>query len=116
MNEPEMNLNPGAARSTDSDEVESLRRQVALLFGALVISSFTLTAFLGLQARRASVELVATQPRAEEAFKLVQQDNAAMQMAFSKLTEFARTHPDFQKQILSKYKVNSNAAPPTAGQ
>jgi hypothetical protein len=108
MNEPENNLNPSVG---GNDELESLRRQVTLLFGALVISSVTLTAYLGLQARRASVELVAVQPRSEEAIKMLQQDNAGVQAAYGKLLEFGRTHPDFQKQVLSKYKVTSNAPP-----
>jgi hypothetical protein len=109
MNEPENNLQ-NTSRSVDSDEkYESLSRQVNLLFGALIVTSFTLTAYLGLQMRRASVELIAIQPRADEATKLIQQDDANAQSAFSKLEEFGRTHPDFQAKILSKYKVNTNA-------
>jgi hypothetical protein len=109
MNEPENNL-PAASRSVAGDEnYENLRRQINLLFGALIVTSFTLTAYLGLQARRASVELLAIQPRADEATRLLQQDDASAKAAFSKLEDFGRTHPDFQARILSKYKVNTNA-------
>ncbi|HEY2081731.1 MAG TPA: hypothetical protein VGI88_03020 [Verrucomicrobiae bacterium] len=107
MNEPENNLqNP--PRSMDSETCESLRRQINLLFGALVVTSFTLTAFLGVQARRSSLEYLVIQPRAAEADKLLQQDNAAVQSTYSKLAEFGRTHPDFQAKVLAKYKINTN--------
>jgi hypothetical protein len=107
MNEPENNLTP---RSMDGETSADLRRQINVLLGALVITSFTLTAFLGLEARRASAEFMAIKPRAEEAEKAIAQDNANVQTVFSKLQEFGRTHPDFQSKILSKYKLNSNAA------
>jgi hypothetical protein len=113
MNEPENNLsNP--SRSIDfNDTCESLRRQINMLFGALVVTSFTLTAYLAVQARRASVELLALKPRAEEADKLIQQDDVSVRSIYSKLADFGRTHPDFQAKILSKYKINTNA-PETA--
>jgi hypothetical protein len=108
MNEPEINL-PNASRSMDDETFESLRRQISILFGALVVTSFTLTAFLGVQARRASVELLAIQPHAAEAEKLISQDDATVQSVYAKLAEFGRTHPDFQAKVLSKYKINNNA-------
>ena len=111
MNEPEINL-PTTPRSFDDlDTIESLRRQVNLLLGTLIVLSFTLTIYLGLQARRASIDYSVTKPRLVEADHLFQQDNASVQAAFNKLTEFARTHPDFQTQIFSKYKLNE---PPVA--
>ena len=112
MNEPESNL---TSRSVDNGETcADLRRQINVLFGVLVVTSFVLTAYLGLEARRASAELIAVKPQAEQAEKLIAQDNAAVQAIFSKLQEFGRAHPDFQARILSKYKVNgpaTNAAP-----
>ena len=109
MNEPENNLQDTSRSVAGGETYEGLRRQINLLFGALIVTSFTLTAYLGLQARRASVELLAIQPRADEATKLIQQDDTSVKEAFSKLEEFGRTHPDFQATILSKYKVNTNA-------
>ena len=106
MNQPESDF----TRPIDSGEIyEDLRRQITVLFGALVVTSFTLTAFLGLQARRASVELQAVKPHVEEAEKLIAQDNATVEAVFSKLEEFGRTHPDFQSKILVKYKINNAA-------
>jgi hypothetical protein len=109
MNEPgnEPQNTPRAVEPEDT--VESLRRQVNLLFGGLIITSFTLTLFLGLQARRASMDLMSVQAHAAEQFRQNQQDAAAIQSVFGKLTDFARTHPDFQKQILSRYRFNTNA-------
>jgi len=113
MNAPENTPdNENVSRTDNGDSYENLRRQINLLFGALVVSSFTLTAYLGLQARRASMELMTTKPHEAEALKLIDQDNAAVQAVYGKLVEFGRTHPDFQKQVLSKYKVNTtNTAP-----
>ncbi len=112
MNAPENNPDiENVPRLEEGDGYENLRRHVTLLFGALIISSFTLTAYLGLQARRSSVELMNIKPREIEAIKAVDQDNAAVQSVYQKLADFGRTHPDFQKQILSKYKVSTNAPP-----
>jgi len=41
-----------------NEKIESLRTQMNLIFGALLVASFTLTAFLALQARRASLDLL----------------------------------------------------------
>ena len=92
--------------------IEGLRRQVNLLFGGLIITSFTVTAYLCLEAKRVTLDLPAAQQRAAEITKLSQQDAASMQPIVVKLSEFARTHPDFQKQIFFKYKFNLN--PPAA--
>ena len=109
MNEPEINP-ASASRSMDTLETcENLRRQINLLFGALVITSFTLTAFLGLQMRRASMDYMAVKPRADEALRVFQQDNVAVQQVFAKLNEFGRSHPDFQRLILAKYKIATPA-------
>jgi hypothetical protein len=115
MNEPESNLQ-NAPRSMDAEEAhESLRRQINLLFGALLISSFTLTAFLALQAGRVSTEYATAKMQAEGALRTFQEDNVALQATLTRLQEFARTHPDFQKQILVRYKIDGPmpAAPAT---
>jgi hypothetical protein len=108
MNQPESNL---TSRPMDSSEIcEDLRRQITILFGALVVTSFTVTAFLGLEARRASAELLAIKPNADQAEKVLAQDNATVQSVYARLEEFGRTHPDFQSKVLVKYKINSNGA------
>jgi hypothetical protein len=109
MNEPENKPSVEKGAYWSNETCEDLRRQITVLFGALVVTSFTLTAFLGLEARRASAELSIIKPRAEDAEKAISQDNATVQAVFSKLEEFGHTHPDFQSKILVKYKLNSNA-------
>jgi len=105
-----------ASRPADNaDQIEDLRRQVNLLFGGLIVASFTLTAFLGLQARRASIDVLAAQNAADQIVKLAQQDDQAVGETFAKLKDFARTHPDFDKQVLSRFHLNTNspaATPP----
>ena len=96
----------------DAEEThESLRRQINLLFAALIISSFTLTAFLGLQARRVSLEYAATRMQAEGALRAFQENNVALRATLTRLQEFARTHPDFQKQVLVRYKIDGPMPP-----
>jgi hypothetical protein len=118
MNEPEKNPSSGQPVSGSysysenaNEKVESLRYQMNLLFGCLLIASFTLTAYLGVQARRASMDLIALKGPADQSMQLVQQDNAAVEVTIAKLTEFAHAHPDFQKVVLSKYRLNTNTPP-----
>ena len=114
MNEPGNDL-PSASLPLESEEtIESLRRQVNLLFSGLVITSFIVTAYLCLEARRASIDLMMVQPRAAEIMKLSEQDSTSAQEIYIKLSDFARTHPDFQKQIFFKYKFNP-AEPAASG-
>jgi hypothetical protein len=72
--------------------------------------------FLGLEARCASQELLLTRASAEQTIKALKQDNANIGALFGKLEEFARTHPDFDKVILSRYPASAytaSAAPAT---
>jgi len=114
MNEP-ANIPPDYSGDAN-EKIESLRSQMNLLFGAVLVASFTLTAFLGLQARRSSLDLLALTGPAAESMRLVQQDNQTVEATYGKLAEFAHTHPDFQKVVLSKFRLSTNAAPamPTA--
>jgi len=108
----EIGNEPQSRPAGNEDQIENLRSQMNLMFGALIIVSFTLTAFLGLQGRRASKDLVEAQSAAEQSFKMIQQEESAAGATIQKLKEFARTHPDFDKQqILSLFRVNTNAAP-----
>jgi len=108
MNEPE--IYPPTFTGDNSEKVDSLRSQMNLLFGCLLVASFTLTAFLGLQARRSSLDLIALKGPAEESLRLVQQDDSGVEATFGKLTEFGRTHPDFQKVVLSNFHLSTNSA------
>ena len=82
---------------------------VNLLFAGLVITSFTLTAYLGLEARRAAVQLTYLKPQVEQTLSAVKQTGDHDQAILSKLVEFGRSHPDFQSRILSKYKIEPSA-------
>lgn len=105
MNEPQANPQDFSSGADVIERCRDLQRLVNLLFTGLIITSFTLTAFLGLQAHRASVEVDITRSRAEQDTALARQSNAEAEAVYSKLVEFARTHPDFQNKVLSKYKV-----------
>jgi hypothetical protein len=108
MNEPEANLqNTG---SVDAHEVhESLRGQINLLLGALIVTSFILALYLGVEAKRVWIDYNITKPQADAAVLALDQNTAAFQMELAKLVEFGRTHPDFQKQVLDKYKNKIDA-------
>jgi hypothetical protein len=105
MNEPEANFQNTPASMDVHEAHESLRAQINLLFGALIVSSFILTAYLGVEAKRVWIDYNASQPQVEAAARTFQQENAAFQMDMAKLQEFGRTHPDFQKQVLAKYNI-----------
>ena len=111
MNEPENNLQDPSRPVDAQASVEDLRRHTNLLFAALLISSFTLTLYLGLQGKRAAGELVAVRAHAVEQYKQNQQDIAGIHLIYMKLADFARTHPDFQARILSRYQFDTNALP-----
>lgn len=108
MNEME-NDPQDAFHATDPVENLDLRRLVNLLFVGLIFTSFTLTAYLGMEARRAWVDLAIIQPRAERAVVMLNEDNASAEGIYMKLADFARTHPDFQNKVLSNYKVATTA-------
>lgn len=111
----EIGNEPQSRPAGNEDQIEDLRRQINLLFGALIIASFTLTIYLGLQARRASKDLAEVQNAVEQSLKMIQQEDGAAAGTIEKLKDFARTHPDFDKQqILPMFRVNTNApaAPP----
>jgi hypothetical protein len=112
MDQPENNLQD-ASRPVDShqDTSEDLRRQMNLLFGALLISSLTLNLFLGLQGKRAAGEYLAVRTRAIDQFKQNQQEIATIHNIYGKLVDFGRTHPDFQQRILSRYLFDTNTPP-----
>ena len=105
--------NPPTGSETNKN-IESLRSQMNLLFGALLIASFTLTAFLAVQARRASLDLLSLKGPAAESIRLVQQDNETVETTYAKLSEFARSHPDFQKVVFSRFRLSTNGAPAAA--
>lgn len=107
------NITPNTSREAElMEKCQDLGRLANLLFAGLVVTSFTLTAFLGLEARRASVQLSFVKPQAEQTLSALKQTSAHDEAILSRLVEFARTHPDFQNKVLSKYNI---PAKPPAG-
>jgi hypothetical protein len=109
MNQPENNLEEASHSADPQEEREDLRRQANLLFAGLIVASFTLTLYLGLQAKRAAADLRVLQPRADQVIKAVEQDNKDADAIYTNLAAFARTHADFQNKIFFKYKMTTNA-------
>ena len=109
MNLPENNPSTSSP-APDAESSQELRRTINILFAGMILTSFTVTAYLGLQSKRAGEEATQAKAQANELKQAIQQEDGTIQATFSKLSEFARKHPDFQNQILSKYKVNT--APP----
>jgi hypothetical protein len=108
MNEPGNNPENISGPVDGGDPVESLRRQLNLLFAGVLISSFTLTAFLALQGRRASADFAQVRNVIIQEAAANQQEMASIQGIYAKLSDFARTHPDFQARILSRYNFQTN--------
>lgn len=110
MSETESDLQNPSQANDSTEKFEELRRIVNLLFAGLIISSFTLTAYLGLEARRAAVLAAATKAEAEQVDRELKQADANVEPAVSKLVEFGHTHPDFQAKVLSKYQISTNGS------
>lgn len=113
MNEPDGNLQSGSGAAAPEEKWAELNRVTNLLFAALVVTSFTVTTYLGLQSRRAAADAVLAKQRADEALRNVQQDDAVIQAFYSRLEDFGHTHPDFQARVLSKFKITGTNAPAT---
>lgn len=110
MNLPENNPQTGSPVPDAEANSQELRRIINILFGGLILTSFTVTAYLGLQSKRAGEEAAQAKTQLNELGRAVQQEDATIQATFSKLGEFARKHPDFQNEVLSKYKINTAPA------
>jgi len=110
MSETENNM-PNASRETElTEKCRELSRMVNLLFAGLVITSFTLTAFLGLEAKRSAKLHSFRKQQAEDTMTALKQTDAHDQAILSRLVEFGRTHPDFQNKVLVKYNITANPA------
>lgn len=94
------------------DECWDLRRQVNLLLIGLIVATFTITAFLGVQSIRAGKDLEQAKMQAGQVFTATHNDEAAIHALLARLTEYSRSHPDFA-QVLAKYQKpeNGNTTP-----
>lgn len=96
------------------DQVAVLNRQATFLFVSLVIVSFTLTAFLGLQWRRAGKELDGMKQQVAQMQQTAKQEAPQVQALFGRMVEYGKTHPDLTP-LLNKYGIKQVSAPaPTA--
>jgi len=102
--------NPPAHTEDTNEKIEALRSQMNLLFGCILVASLTLTAYLALQARRASLEALALKRPAADYAQQLRQEDIVVGGTLSKLVEFSRTHPDFQKII--HFSTNTPPAAP----
>jgi hypothetical protein len=113
MSEPE-NAIPDSSEEVDlKQQCADLRRQTNLLRIGLVVVSVTLTAFLGLQGRRAAKDLEVLRKQANQYVEANKKEGPAVQTFAAKLLEYGKTHPDFVP-ILNKYGIRpgTNAVPP----
>ena len=75
----------------------------------MIITSFTLTAFLGLESRRVTKDAATTKADVARLTRIVQAQDADISVAYTRLSEFTRKHPDFQSILLKYFKITTNA-------
>ena len=109
MSEPENNPQTISPAADPEGTNAELQRLINILFAGLILTSFTVTAFLGLQSKRAAEEAAQAKTQSEELIRAVQQEEANIQFTYGKLLDFGHKHPDFQTLILSKYRLATNA-------
>jgi hypothetical protein len=109
MSESENDMQ-NVSQADEAGNSRELHRTVNLLFAGLIITSLTLTAYLGLEAKRAGTLASGANAQAERVEQEFKQTEANVHTAFEKLQEFARTHPDFQAKVLSKYTMTTNSS------
>ena len=90
---------------------ECLQKQLNLLLIGLIVLSATLAVFLLMQTRYIRHDLTNMKPAASAIIQGYNQEKPAVDAFVSKVTEYARTHPDFAP-IAHKYQLQvTNAAP-----
>ena len=107
MNEPETTTPVRPDVEELKETCAALRHQVTTLLLALIVVSGTLTVHLGLLARHDGRELAGLRPQAVKMMEAIKREEPQITDFAVKLTEFGRTHPDFQP-ILSKFNIHVN--------
>jgi hypothetical protein len=103
MNEPESKMTDSSELAELRTQHEALQKQVTRLLLGLVVLSLTLTAFMGLMARRAGTELKAIRPQATQVMEISKKEEPAIQAFWGKLVNYSKSHPDFVPYV-EKYK------------
>ncbi|HVV00700.1 MAG TPA: hypothetical protein VHH88_05015 [Verrucomicrobiae bacterium] len=93
------------------DQVNSLRQLVVSLLILLLIVSGTFNIYLLRQYRSTSKDLTAYRPFAANVVNSYQKGDGPAAEAFVRnISEYGRTHPDFEK-ILAKYGIKLGSVP-----
>ena len=108
MNEPDQIQDSGGS-SDLKQEVAQLRRLTNLLLLALVVLSFTFTAFLGIQSLRTGKDLQTTREQRTQVSDLLKRQKAEMEKFRNALAIYGQTHLDLAP-ILAKYGINGAPA------
>ena len=88
-----------------SEQIAALRRQTFTLLLALIIVSGTLTVFLYRQASLTRKDIAAIKPQATQVMQSYSQNLPLIQSFVKQLAAYGQAHPDFQKQVLDKYRI-----------
>jgi hypothetical protein len=105
MSVPENDISASGESMDLRAEVADLRRRNMVQLFALVVMSFTLTGFLGLQSRRTSHDLNAMLPQATQVVEANKVEQPRVDSLENKLYNFSKTHPDFATNLLMKYGI-----------
>jgi hypothetical protein len=88
-----------------SDQIAALRRQTFTLLLALIVVSGTLTVFLYRQASITRRDIASIKPQAAQVIQAFGQDFPAITNLVQHLIIYGQSHPDFQQQVLNKYRL-----------
>jgi len=94
------------------DQCASLNSLVNTLLVALTVISLTLTAFIGLQSRRAGKDVKAIRPQATQIIEAFQKQQPVIKKFVAQLAAYGKTHPDFEP-IMKKYDLSGATNPAT---
>jgi hypothetical protein len=109
MNEPEKTTADAGELTELKEQLSGVSRQVNMLLVAAVVGSLTVTAFVGLQGRRAGRDLDVVRPQATQVVEANKKEEPVIQNFAQKLVEYGKAHPEFAP-IVNRYGLATNAA------
>lgn len=106
-------IKPSVPANSSCPQCEGLQRQLNLLLIGLIVLSGTFAVFLWRQTRYIRSDLAAMKPAAGLIIQGYNQEKPQVDAFLAKVSEYARTHPDFAP-IAKKYQlqVPTNAPSP----